>query len=221
MHYEQVALEESEDSVDFEGEDETENRSVAGALEAILFTMGDPVPLPVLARAVGESEDDVRSVLLKMEQEHQNGDHGVRLIELDGAWQFVTKKQYYDVLIRVASHPAKPHLTDVLMETLSIIAYRQPVTKAEIERIRGVKSDHAVNRLIEYDLVKEVGRLDAPGRPILFGTTDQFLRNFGLSSTDHLPEITTVQLEDFREEAEAEIEDRAGAELSESEKIRV
>jgi len=85
----------------------------------------------------------------------------------------------------------------VMLETLSIIAYKQPVTKAEIEKIRGVKSDHAVNRLVEYDLVTEIGRLDAPGRPILFGTTEEFLRRFGVSSLDELPEINPVKLEDF------------------------
>ena len=90
------------------------------------------------------------------------------------------------------------------METLSIIAYRQPVTKAEIEKIRGVKCDHAVNKLIEYGLVQELGRLDAPGRPLLFGTTEEFLRDFGISSKDNLPEISPVLLEDFKEEAEAE-----------------
>lgn len=219
MHYEQTSLDDAENAVDFEGENETDERNLAGSLEAVLFTLGDPVPVSVLANAAGVSEDEARAELLEMEKAYQSDEHGIRLIELDGAWQFVTKKQYYEVLIRVASHPPKPKLTDVLMETLSIIAYRQPVTKAEIERIRGVKSDHAVNRLIEYDLVKEVGRLDAPGRPILFATTDRFLRNFGLTSTDGLPEISSVKLEDFRQEAEAEAD--SGAITADSEKIRV
>ena len=89
-----------------------------------------------------------------------------------------TKKEYYECLIRLALHPKKPALTDVMLETLSIIAYKQPVTKAEIEKIRGVKCDHAINKLVEYELVKELGRLDAPGRPILLGTTEEFLRCF-------------------------------------------
>ena len=219
MHYEQMTLDESDNSVDFEGKNETDEMSKRGALEAVLFTMGDPVPVGVLSDAVGLSGNEAVQILRKMEEEYQSDAHGIRLIELDGAWQFVTKKQYYDVLIRVASHPQKPRLTDVLMETLSIIAYRQPVTKAEIERIRGVKSDHAVNRLVEYELVKEVGRLDAPGRPILFGTTERFLRNFGLTSTEGLPEISSVKLEDFREEAEAEADE--GTLTADSEKIRV
>jgi segregation and condensation protein B len=92
------------------------------------------------------------------------------------------------------------------METLSIIAYKQPVTKLEIEKIRGVKCDHAVNKLVEYDLVTELGRLDAPGRPLLFGTTETFLRHFGVNSLEDLPSINPVKVEDFKAEAEEEIQ---------------
>jgi segregation and condensation protein B len=95
-----------------------------------------------------------------------------------------------------------------MLETLSIIAYKQPVTKTEIENIRGVKSDHSVNKLVEYDLVCEVGRLDAPGRPILFGTTEEFLRQFGLDSIESLPNIDPDKYEEFREEAEEEIDEK-------------
>ena len=109
-------------------------------------------------------------------------------------------------MIKIAKQPKHYHLTDVVLETLSIIAYKQPVTRLEIERIRGVKSDHAVNKLIEYNLVGEVGRLDAPGRPILFGTTEEFLRRFSVQSVDELPEITPEKVEDFKAEAEDEIQ---------------
>ena len=94
---------------------------------------------------------------------------------------------------------------DVLLETLSIIAYKQPVTKAEIEKIRGVSSEHAVSKLVEYNLVQELGRLDAPGRPLLFGTTEEFLRSFGVSSIDELPVLSPVQVEEFKQEAEEEM----------------
>ena len=97
-------------------------------------------------------------------------------------------------------------LTDVMLETLSIIAYKQPVTRMEIEKIRGVKCDHAVNKLMEYGLVQELGRLDAPGKPILFGTTEEFLRTFGVESSEELPVIDPVQMEDFKAEAEEEID---------------
>ena len=104
----------------------------------------------------------------------------------------------------MAKQPKKYVLTEVLLETLSIIAYRQPVTKLEIEKIRGVKSDHAVNKLIEYELVEEVGRLDAPGRPVLFGTTEEFLRRFGVKSLEELPGLNPEQVEDLKAEAEDE-----------------
>ena len=94
----------------------------------------------------------------------------------------------------------------MMLETLSIIAYKQPVTKMEIEKIRGVKSDHAVNKLVEYELVAELGRLDAPGRPIVFGTTENFLRHFGVSSVEELPHVDPLRREDFRLEAEQEID---------------
>ena len=107
-----------------------------------------------------------------------------------------------------AKQPKKYVLTDVMLETLSIIAYRQPITKLEIEKIRGVKSDHAVNKLIEYNLVCELGRLDAPGRPLLFGTTEEFLRRFSVQSLDDLPGIEPEKLETFKEEAEDEAQIR-------------
>ena len=126
-------------------------------------------------------------------------DRGIRIIELDGAFQMCTKTECYEYLINMALQPHKAHLTEVMLETLSIIAYKQPVTKLEIEKIRGVKCDHAINKLVEYNLVKELGRLDAPGRPILFGTTEEFLRRFGVQSVDELPGITPEKVEDFKE----------------------
>ena len=133
-------------------------------------------------------------------------DRGVRIIELEDAFQMCTKTQMYEYLIRVAKQPKKYVLTDVLLETLSIIAYKQPVTKLEIEKIRGVKSDHAVNKLVEYNLVCERGRMDAPGKPILFGTTEEFLRRFSIQSVEDLPSLNPEQMESFKEEAEEEIQ---------------
>lgn len=175
------------------------------ALEALLFTMGDSVDTQSIARAIDQDVPTTRKLLEGLRIRYKEENRGIMLLELEDSWQLCTKKEYYPVLIRLASQPRKAVLTDVMLETLSIIAYKQPVTKADIEKIRGVKSDHAVNRLIEYELVTEVGRLDAPGRPILFGTTEEFLRKFGVSSLEELPEINPVKLEDFKAEAEAEI----------------
>ena len=137
---------------------------------------------------------------------YQKEERGIRIIELDHAYQLCSKPEMYEYLIRIAKQPKKYVLTDVMLETLSIIAYKQPVTKAEIEKIRGVKSDHAVNKLVEYNLVKELGRLDAPGRPILFGTTEEFLRTFGVQGLEELPSVDPVKMADFKAEEEEEIQ---------------
>ena len=175
-----------------------------GIIEAILFTMGDSVELSRIAAAAGHDEETTRRVIRNMMDRYDEEDRGVRIIELDGSFQMCTKREMYEYLIRVAKQPKRYVLTDVLLETLSIIAYKQPVTKLEIEKIRGVKSDHAVNKLVEYDLVCETGRLDAPGKPILFGTTEEFLRRFSIQSADDLPALNPDQVESFKEEAEEE-----------------
>lgn len=175
-----------------------------GIIEAILFTMGESVELSKIALAVGHDEDTTRKVIHNMMDKLNGSDRGVRIIELEDSFQMCTKADMYEYLIRIAKRPRKYVLTDVRLETLSIIAYKQPVTKLEVEKIRGVKSDHAVNRLMEYNLVCEVGRLDAPGKPLLFGTTEEFLRRFSIQSLDELPSMNPEQLESFKTEAEEE-----------------
>lgn len=177
-----------------------------GVIEAILFTMGESVELSRIAKALEEEEETVRNVIHQMMERYEKEDRGIHIIELDNAFQMCTKKETYEYLIRIAKQPKRHVLTDVALETLSIIAYKQPITKLEIEKIRGVKSDHAVNKLIEYDLVTEVGRLNAPGKPILFGTTEEFLRRFSVQSVEELPSINPEKLEDFKAEAEDEVQ---------------
>ena len=181
-----------------------EIEKLQSAIEAILFTMGDSVELEKLASAIGHDEETTRKLIHNMMDKYEAADRGIRIIELDHAYQLCTKKEMYEYLIRVAKQPKRYVLTDVLLETLSIIAYKQPVTKLDIEKIRGVKSDHAVNKLVEYGLVEETGRLDAPGRPLLFGTTEEFLRRFSVHSLDELPVLDQEQIEHFKEEAEDE-----------------
>ena len=183
-------------------------KELLGAVEAILFAMGESVSLSKIASAIGKDETEAKRLLEELKKQYQKKERGIQLIELEDSYQLCTKPELYDYLIQVAKQPKKHVLTDVLLETLAIVAYKQPVTKIEIEKIRGVKSDHAVNKLVEYDLVCEVGRLDAPGKPLLFGTTEEFLRRFGVQSVEELPSIAPAQLEDFKEEAEREIKDR-------------
>lgn len=174
-------------------------------VEAVLFTMGESVEVRQLAAAIDGDEKTARQAAENLRQRYDKEKRGIQIIELDGCYQMCTRVEYYENLIRVAAAPKKHMLTDVVLETLSIIAYKQPVTKLEIEKIRGVKSDHAVNRLVEYNLVQEVGRLDAPGRPALFATTEEFLRRFGIGSREELPDMDPVQAEEFRNEVEEEL----------------
>lgn len=176
-------------------------------IEAILFTMGESVEVSRIASALSLPESETEELLKQLQKRYEEEDRGMRLLCLEGnSWQMCTNSELYPYLIKIAAQPKKRVLTDVLLETLSIIAYKQPVTKAEIEKIRGVNSDHVVNRLVEYGLVEELGRLDAPGRPVLFGTTEEFLRSFGVASLEELPELSPEQVEQFREEAEQEVQ---------------
>jgi len=177
-----------------------------GAIEAILFTMGESVELSKIAAAIEHDTATTKKIIHQLQDKYEAENRGVRIIELEDSFQMCTKTEMYEYLIRVASQPRKYVLTDVLLETLSIVAYKQPVTKLEVEKIRGVKSDHAVNKLVDYNLVCEVGRLDAPGRPILFGTTEEFLRRFSIHSIEELPSMDPEQMESFKEEAEEEIQ---------------
>lgn len=185
-------------------EEKRTESEIRAAVEAILFAAGDSVENERLAEALELDKQEMNDILKRMALRYEEADRGIRLVELSGAWQLCTKTEHYEELIRVVKQPKKTLLTDVLLETLSIVAYKQPVTRLEVEKIRGVKSDHAVNKLVEYGLIEEVGRMDAPGRPILFGTTEEFLRRFGVNSVGDLPQATPEQMEDFKEEAEEE-----------------
>lgn len=185
-------------------EDTVEREKAKAVLEAILFTLGDSVEISRLAEVIEENKKVTKELLEEMKQSYRAEDKGIELIELEDAVQLCTKNGMYEYLIKIARTPRKHVLSDTMLETLSIIAYKQPVTKLDIERIRGVSCDFAVNRLLEYNLIQELGRLDAPGRPMLFGTTEQFLRSFGVKSLSDLPELNPVQVEEFREQAEAE-----------------
>ena len=185
-----------------------EEKKYEAIVEAILFTMGESVELERIAKTLELDTERTKKIIEHLMQRYEDDGVGVKIMELDGSCQMCTKGEMYEYLVKIAKQPKKHVLTDVLLETLSIIAYKQPITKAEIEKIRGVSCDHAVNKLIEYNLVCELGRLDAPGRPLLFGTTEEFLRRFSVQSLDDLPGIEPEKLETFKEEAEDEAQIR-------------
>lgn len=174
-------------------------------IEGILFTMGESVEIARLAAVLELENDQVRGIIRHMMERYEQEDRGIQLMEIEDSVQMCTKKELYEYLIKIAKQPKRHVLTDVLLETLSIIAYKQPITRLEIEKIRGVSCSHAVSKLVEYNLVCELGRLDAPGRPLLFGTTEEFLRSFGVQSLEELPTLDAEQLEEFRHQAEEEM----------------
>ena len=172
------------------------------AFEAVLFAMGNSVPREVLSEALGLTEEETEETAKDLQEKYQRPDSGLELIRLEDAWQLRTKRAYFDALRKTAESPVRPTMTGTLLEVLSIIAYKQPVTRQDIADIRGISSDYAVNRLVEFGLIQECGRQDAPGRAILFGTTEDFLRQFGLSSVQELPAVSIP--EDVEESTEEE-----------------
>lgn len=173
---------------------------------AVLFSVGNSVEYKKLATVLGRGVDETRTLVAELKSEYDgNEDCGFTIIELEDSVQMCSKASMYEHLIKIAKVPKSYSLTDSMLETLSIIAYKQPVTKLEIEKIRGVSCDHAVNKLVEYGLITELGRLQAPGRPLLFGTTEEFLRSFNVTSLDDLPTASPDRIEEFKKEAAEEV----------------
>ena len=193
--------------------------------EAILFAMGNSVPAEVLRESLGLTEEELEETAGALRDKYARPDSGIELVKLEDAWQLRTKRAFFDVLRKTAQSPVRPSMTGTLLEVLSIVAYRQPVTRQEIADIRGISSDYAVNRLVEFGLIEECGRQDAPGRAILFGTTEEFLRQFGLQSVRELPAVSIPEDEETEETeaaaAEQPEEARDGEAVSEETEVPV
>ena len=151
-------------------------------IEAILFTMGESVELEKIADAIELDKKKTKELIQEMKNELDQSDRGVSILELEGAYQMCTKPEMYDYLIKIAKQPKKHVLTDVLLETLSIIAYKQPVTRVEIEEIRGVGCDMMIKKLLARNLIRESGRLDVVGKPFQYEVTEEFMDMFKLAS---------------------------------------
>ncbi len=176
------------------------------AIEAILFSLGRAVDTKEIARACDCDVSFIREQCEALKKEYEESGRGIVIKVFNGKYQMCTTPECYNELIKIVKNEKKPVLTEVVLETLSIIAYKNPATKVEIEKIRGVKSDHAVNRLIEYGLVEEIGRLDVPGRPALFAPTEAFYQRFGISNKDELPDLDPYTKASIEEETKKEIE---------------
>ncbi|MDD6483328.1 MAG: SMC-Scp complex subunit ScpB [Clostridiales bacterium] len=165
------------------------------AIEGILFAAGEPVKAAKLAVVLDSTVDEVNAAVRELKEEYERDKRGFKIIDILEGYQICSRPEYYRYIQEILGEQRNQPLSNAAMEALAIIAYKQPITRAQIERIRGVNSDGCVNRLYERGLIDEAGRLDAPGRPILYRTTDTFLRCFGLSSPKELPPINFVQLE--------------------------
>ncbi len=159
------------------------------AIEAILFAVGSPVELKNIANAIEMSEELTYQLILQLKDDYIKNKRGFNIIENEDKFQICTNSDYYDVVKKLYEKPQKNELTPTMMETLAIIAYKQPITKAEIDEIRGVSSISPVNKLLEFGLVEEKGRLEQIGRPIILGTTDEFLKYFGITSMEEFANI--------------------------------
>ena len=162
---------------------------IKSAIESMLFVSGEPLALRELSNNLELKEKNVEEILSEMANEYEDKSRGIRLISINGAYQLVTKSENSDFVQKLLKKNQTHSLSQSSIESLAIIAYKQPITRIDIDEIRGVKSESAIARLIERGLIKDIGRLEVPGRPILYGTTDEFLRQFGLKTIKELPSL--------------------------------
>ena len=177
-----------------------EIREIQAIVESLLFAAGEAVELEKIADIVDVDKKSLREIIKKMMDTYNYEKRGIHIIKLEDSYRMCTRGEYKDYVSMLMKPGRKLQLSNAAIEVLAIVAYKQPVTKAEIEEIRGVNSDHAVNRLVEKGLVCETGKKDVPGKPILFGTTTEFLRYFGFKGMDDLPELEESENEPLQEE---------------------
>lgn len=165
-------------------------------IEAILFAAGRQVEVKELAMALEESSEKIIDEIEQLKNEYNENNKGFEIIKVNDSYQMCTRKDYYDYVAQILDKKSKPNLSNAALETISIIAYNPNVTRAQIETIRGVGCDGTIYKLLEYELIKESGKLDAPGRPTTYVVSDKFFKMFGLSSLDELPELPKYKLDE-------------------------
>ena len=167
-----------------------------GIIESILFAAGRQVELKELMSATELGQDDLIGIMEMMRNEYKKENRGIEIIKVDDSYQLCAKKENYDYIYPIFDKRNKPNLSPAALEVISIIAYNPKITRAEIEAIRGVNSDGSIYKLMEYELIEEAGKLDAPGRPTMYKTSPKFLKMFGLESLDQLPELPKYKLDE-------------------------
>ncbi|MBR3792016.1 MAG: SMC-Scp complex subunit ScpB [Clostridia bacterium] len=184
-----------------------DKKNISCAIEGILFAAGEPVKTAKLAAVLEVDIDEVEEAVKLLKYNYDTNLRGLMIIEIDGGYQLCSRPEYYAYIQEILGEQRRQALSNAAMEALAIIAYKQPITRGQVEYIRGVNSDGAINRLVERDLIEEKGRLDAPGRPILYGTTQNFLRCFGLKNPEDLPEVDLSELSKEYEQYEIKAEE--------------
>lgn len=169
-------------------------KDVKRVIEAMLFVWGDPLDIKSIADTIDLPPEFIRKCLIDLKKEYEIQKRGIQIIEVNNCFQLCTNDEYFDYIQELCTPSQNKGLTQAALEVLAIIAYKQPITRPEIEGIRGVKSDKAMHTLLEKNLIVESGRLEKTGRPILYSTTDTFLKTFGLSSLEYLPEIDEFEI---------------------------
>ena len=185
-----------------------EEAEIRRAIEAILFAAGDPVGIERMALAIGAGTDQIEAALKELMDAYSFERRGMRIIRLEDAYQMVSAQELSDVITRALETRKPPKLSASALETLTVIAYYQPTTKAFVEQIRGVDSSYTISALLNKKLIEEQGRLSVPGRPILYGTTPDFLRTFGIASLDDLPEVDLPKAQTQQVEMQLSLEDQ-------------
>ncbi|WP_288221291.1 SMC-Scp complex subunit ScpB [uncultured Clostridium sp.] len=177
------------EAAQYEFEEISSKPKIKSTIESLLFVSGDPLNIKDLSNALEISNKTIKNILEEMISEYEDEKRGIKLISINGEYQLVTKAENSSYIQKLLKKNKRQSLSQASLESLAIIAYKQPITRVDIDEIRGVKSESAMQRLLEKDLIKEVGRLEVPGRPILYGTTDEFLRQFGLKELKDLPSL--------------------------------
>lgn len=176
-----------------------EEDKIKGIIESILFAAGREVRITELMSALELSSDEVIKAVNGLKQSYKNEDRGLEIINIEDAYQLCTKKENYEYIYPIFDKRSKPNLSQAAMETLAIIAYNPRITRAEIETIRGVNSDGTIYKLLDYNLIEEAGKLDAPGKPMTYKTSKEFLKMFGISNLQELPELPRYKLDENRQ----------------------
>ncbi len=176
-----------------------EINKVKGIIEAILFSAGREVKIQELMSALELSSAEIITVIESMKEEYKEQNRGIQIINIGESYQLCTKQEYYEYLYNILDKRSKPNLSQAAIETLAIIAYNPKITRAEIESIRGVNSDGTIYKLLDYNLIEETGKLDAPGKPGTYGVTSEFFRIFGFSNLEELPELPRYKLDENKQ----------------------